>query len=235
MSDQQRSLRTHARGSSSVDEFLHRAGNVATSDGRPSRGRLIFALDATMSRQPTWDLALSLQGRMFDVTAELGGLDVQLVYFRGLSECRASPFTSGGAGLARYMSRISVQGGNTQIGRVLRHARDEARQSRVGVLVYVGDCVEERIDGLCATAGELALLGVKAFMFHEGQDAAARRAFGEIARLTGGVYAAFDPSAPGRLAALLAAAAAYAAGGNKALEAQARDGGVARALLAQLR
>ena len=235
MSDQQRSLRTHARASSSVDEFLHRAGSVATSDGGPARGRLIFALDATMSRQPTWDLALSLQGRMFDVTAELGGLDVQLVYFRGLSECRASPFTSGGAGLARYMSRISVQGGNTQIGRVLRHARDEASRARVGVLVYVGDCVEERIDGLCATAGELALLGVKAFMFHEGQDAAARRAFGEIARLTGGVYAAFDPSAPGRLAALLAAAAAYAAGGNTALEAQARDGGVARALLAQLR
>ena len=188
-----------------------------------------------MSRQPTWDLALSLQGRMFDVTAELGGLDVQLVYFRGLSECRASPFTSGGAGLARFMSRIAVQGGNTQIGRVLRHTRDEARRSRVGVLVYVGDCVEERIDSLCAIAGELALLGVKAFMFHEGQDAAARRAFGEIARLTGGVYAAFDASAPDRLAALLAAAAAYAAGGSKALEAHARDDGVARAVLAQLR
>ncbi len=234
MSDQQRALRTNAKGSSSVDEFLQQAGSL-TTDGRSPRGRLIFALDATMSRQPTWDLALSLQGRMFDVTAALGGLDVQLVYFRGLSECRASPFTSGGAGLARYMSRISVQGGNTQIGRVLRHTRDESRRSRVGVLVYVGDCVEERIDGLCAIAGELALLGVKAFMFHEGQDATARRAFGEIARLTGGVYAAFDPSAPGRLAALLAAAAAYAAGGCKALEAHAQDDGVARALLAQLR
>ena len=190
-----------------------------------------------MSRQPTWDLAIALQGRMFDTTAGLGGLDVQLVYFRGLNECRASPFVSGGAGLGRYMSRIAVQGGNTQIGRVLSHARDEAKRARVGALVYVGDAVEERVDPLCATAGELALLGVKAFMFHEGADPAAARAFAEIARLTGGAYAAFDATAPARLASLLAAAAAYAAGGRLALEARTRSGDAeaARHLLSQLR
>ena len=210
-----------------------------TADGRKkaARGRLIFALDATMSRQPTWDLAITLQSQMFEVTAALGGLDVQLVYFRGLHECRASPFVSGGAGLAKYMRRIAVEGGNTQIGRVLTHARDEAKRARVGALVFVGDAFEERIDPLCATAGELALLGVKAFMFHEGHDPAATRAFQEIARLTGGVYAAFDASAPGRLAELLAAAAAYAAGGLPALEAHSRDktSEIAQNLLSQLR
>lgn len=238
MSDDQRSLNRRAHGDPAVDAFLDRSRKVANAaSASSSRGRLIFALDATMSRQPTWDLAVSLQGKMFETTAGLGGLDVQLVYFRGLRECRASPFVSGGAGLGQYMSRISVEGGNTQIGRVLSHARDEARRAKIGALVYVGDAMEERVDPLCATAGELALLGVKAFMFHEGQDATAARAFKEIARLTGGAYAAFDTSAPAKLAALLSAAAAYAAGGRLALEAQTRTGDVeaARHLLSQMR
>src|SRR5271154_505413 len=129
------------------------------------RGRMIFALDATMSRQPTWDLAQSLQGRMFQAAAGLGGLDVQLVYFRGMGECRASRFVSGGGGLAELMSRIAVRGGTTQLGKVLAHARDEARRGKVGALVFVGDAMEESIDPLLAKAGELALAGVKAFMF----------------------------------------------------------------------
>ena len=117
------------------------------------RGRMIFALDATMSRQPTWDLAQALQGRMFQAAAGLGGLDVQLVYFRGLGECRASRFVSGGEGLAGLMSRISVRGGATQLGKVLAHARDEARRAKVGALVFIGDAMEENIDPLLATGG----------------------------------------------------------------------------------
>ena len=171
-----------------------------------------------MSRQPTWDLAMSLQSKMFEAAAAFGGLDVQLVYFRGFGECRASHFVAGGAGLGRLMAQIAVRGGQTQILKVLNHVRNEARQAPVGALVYVGDAMEERVDDLAAIAGELGLLGVKAFMFHEGADTSAAHAFGEIARLTGGAYAAFDASAPARLAALLAAAAAYAAGGRPALE-----------------
>ena len=57
-----------------------------------------------MSRQPTWDMAQALQGRMFEAAARLGGLDVQLAYFRGLNECRVTNFVSGGAGLAELMS-----------------------------------------------------------------------------------------------------------------------------------
>jgi hypothetical protein len=199
------------------------------------RGRMIFALDATMSRQPTWDLAQSLQARMFQAAAALGGLDVQLVYFRGMGECRASRFVSGGEGLAELMSRIAVRGGTTQLGKVLTHARDEARRAKVGALVFVGDAMEESIDPLLAKAGELALAGVKAFMFQEGDDPAARRAFREIARLTGGAYSAFDAGAAARLEALLRAAAAYAAGGRPALEGQAAGDREARALLEQRR
>ena len=221
--------------SGAVDAFLRKAAAVPAVAGK--RGRLVFALDATMSRQPTWDLALSLQGRMFDAAAALGGLDVQLVYFRGVAECRASGFIANGAGLATLMGKISVQGGPTQIARVLEHVRTETRRAPVGAFVDVGDAMEENVDILCGLAGELALLGVKAFMFHEGADPVAAGAFREIARLTGGAYAAFDQAAAQRLASLLAAAAAYAAGGSRALEAMALQpkGDEARLLLTQMR
>ncbi len=188
-----------------------------------------------MSRQPTWDMAQSIQGEMFRTTAAQGGLDVQLVYFRGFGECRASRFVSAGEGLGALMSRISCRGGRTQIGKVLRHALEESRAGRVGALIYIGDAMEERLDALAATAGELGLLGVKAFMFQEGQDSAAQQAYREIARLTGGAYAAFDATAPRRLAELLAAAAAYAVGGRRELERRADEGeGAARLLLSQI-
>jgi hypothetical protein len=47
---------------------------------RRSRGRLIFTLDATASRESTWDMAAQLQASMFEEAAKAGGLDVQLVY-----------------------------------------------------------------------------------------------------------------------------------------------------------
>ena len=80
-----------------IAAFVEAAKKVPAPGGS-GRGRLIFALDATMSRQPTWDLAQSLQAKMFEAAGSLGGLDVQLVYFRGLNECRASKFVSGGTG-----------------------------------------------------------------------------------------------------------------------------------------
>lgn len=222
-------------GASAVEAFLDQASKIPVV-GADGRGRLIFALDATMSRQPTWDLALTLQGKMFDAAAALGGLDVQLVYFRGFSECKASRFVSGGKGLADLMSGIDCRGGHTQIRKVLAHVRSETQRARIGAFVFVGDAMEENVDELAQIAGELGLLGVKGFLFHEGADAEAGWAFREIARLTGGAYAAFDAAAPKRLAELLEAAAAYAAGGRLALEKQAREGKrEAQNLLSQMR
>ena len=234
MGEEDRAPLAPREGASAVDAFVE-AAKRAPAPALSGRGRLIFALDATMSRQPTWDMAQALQGRMFEAAARLGGLEVQLAYFRGFDECRVTNFVSRGAGLAELMSRISVQGGATQLRRVLAHARDEARRARVGALVFVGDAMEERIDPLLATAAELALVGVKAFMFQEGEDPAARRAFKEISRLTGGAYEAFNAGAAARLAALLNAAAVYAAGGRTALAAHAGGDGAARALLEQIR
>jgi hypothetical protein len=198
-----------------------------------TRGRLVFAMDATMSRQPTWDMALALQADMFRAVKAVGGLDVQLVYFRGAGECRASKWVSDPDALAALMTRVSVAGGFTQIGKVLAHARKESAVRPVNALVYVGDCMEENIDELCGRAGELALLGVPVFLFQEGADEPAEKAFREIARLTKGAYCRFDAGSAAQLRDLLSAVAVYAAGGRKALEALSGRG--ARQLLQQLK
>ena len=216
-----------------IDAFIQRARTLAPPTEAGKRGRLIFALDATMSRQPTWDTACKLQAEMFRETASVGGLDVQLIYFRGLNECRASRWVSDGAGLGELMGRIHCMGGHTQIRKVLQHARGESDRGKVAALVYVGDAMEEGIDDLAAAAGELGLRGIPAFMFHEGHDAIAEQAFREIARLSRGAYCRFDLSAAHELGELLRAAAVYAAGGVKALTAQRSAG--ARKLLGQMR
>lgn len=193
----------------------------AVTDGQ---GRLIFGLDATMSRQPTWDLACQLQAEMFEAAAASGPLAIKLVYYRGLSECRASPWMKDARKLGAMMSGIDCQGGRTQIRRVLRHAAREAAEAPVSALVFVGDAMEETLDQLCADAGPLALRGVPAFMFQEGRDPTVERAFREIARLTKGAWCRFDAGAAAELRSLLRAVAAYAAGGAKALALLARSG-----------
>ena len=199
------------------------------------KGRLVFALDATMSRQPTWDMACALQADMFREAGSLGSLDIRLVYYRGLNECRASGWISDSAALAKLMGKIDCRGGNTQIGKVLSEARREAVASGVRAVVFVGDAMEENVDELCVKAGELGLLKVPVFMFQEGHDPVAEQAFREIARLTGGAWCRFDPGAAAQLRELLRAAAAYAAGGREALLRLSRsDGGAAR-LLGQMK
>jgi len=219
---------------SAIDAFLAAARDTAP---RPAgeRGRLIFALDATMSRQPTWDRACRLQAEMFAEAGRIGGLDVQLVYFRGFGECRASRFVSDARALADLMTRIDCRGGHTQIRKVLRHAVDTTRKDRVAAMVYVGDAMEENVDDLAALAGELGLLGVKAFMVQEGRSGVAEQAFREIARLTKGAHFRLDEGAAETLGRLLRAVAAYAAGGRAALADLGRSQREARLLLEQMK
>src|SRR5216683_2284788 len=199
------------------------------------RGRLVFALDATMSRQPTWDMACTLQAEMFREAAAIGSLDIRLVYYRGFNECRATGWISDSAELARLMGKIDCRGGNTQIGKVLTESRREAVASGVRAVVFVGDAMEERVDDLCAKAGELGMLKVPVFMFQEGHDETAEQAFREIARLTGGAWCRFDPGAAAQLRELLRAAAAYAAGGREALRQLSKTGSGAAKLLGQMK
>jgi hypothetical protein len=223
-----------AGGSSSrrdLDTFLEKVKAVpATPTGR---GRLIFALDATMSRQPTWDAACRLQGEMFTEAGRVGGLDVQLVYYRGFGECRASKWVGQTNALRELMTAIDCRGGLTQIGKVLAHARRETQKRRVQAMVFVGDALEEPIDALAAKAGELGILGLPVFVFQEGHDRDVEVGYREIARLSGGAYARFNQNAAAELAELLRAVAVYAAGGRKALA--ARESASARLLLGQIK
>jgi hypothetical protein len=200
-----------------VDRFLRQVA-IATPRTGSGRGRLIFAMDATASREPSWDQACQIQGEMFVATDTLGGLEVQLVFYRGFGECRASPWVANSADLVRRMTAVRCLGGHTQIARVLNHAIKETRKKKVDAVVFVGDSIEEGVDDLAHLAGELGILGVPVFIFHEGRDPVAAQGFRQIAKLSKGAYCAFDANSADQLKELLSAVAVYAAGGRAALE-----------------
>ena len=112
---------------SEVDAFLRKlAVTPAPAPGAAgARGRLIFAMDATASREPTWDRASHLQAEMFKETEALGGLEVQLIYYRGFGECKASPWVAESDKLLRFMTGVFCLAGRTQLGKVLKRAAKE--------------------------------------------------------------------------------------------------------------
>jgi hypothetical protein len=211
-------------------------------------GRLIFGIDATASRQPTWDMAARLQSEMFAEAAKIGGLRVQLVYYRGTDECRASRWTENARELTDLMVRIHCHAGETQVRKILDHIRKENRIEKVHAAVFIGDAVEEPPHELYDAA---AGLGVPIFWFQEGNGLAfyldqrgelvhphppqtVEQIFRELARLSNGAYARFNAGAAvEQLRQLLRAIAAFAAGGRKALS--DLNTGAARKLLGQLK
>jgi hypothetical protein len=221
--------------SGDVDRFLAEIAARPRPAPSGAGGRLLFAMDATASRQPTWDLAAQLQGEMFSAAAAVGGFATQVCFYRGFSEFRASPWLTHPGPVHRLMASVVCRAGRTQIAKVLQHAINETRQQKVSALVFVGDCAEEDLDQLAGLAGDLGVFGVPAFLFQEGSDVAARTAFQEIARLTRGAWCRFDAASADTLRELLRAVAVYVAGGRTALEDLARRrGGEVRLLARQL-
>ena len=200
-----------------VQQFLNEVAQTPKPTLSDGRGRLIFSMDATASREPSWDQACQVQGQMFLETAALGGLDVQLVYYRGFDECKASRWVDNPSDLVRLMTGVFCLAGKTKIRRVLHHAVKETERKRVSAVVFVGDAFEEDLDDVGEIAGQLGMLGVRAFLFQEGYRPEAERAFRHIATLTKGAHCRFDASSPDQLRELLGAVAAYAAGGRRAL------------------
>lgn len=229
----ERAVETGRSDAADIARFL---AETRTKARRTAGGRLIFALDATMSRSPTWDRASVLQAAMFEEAGRVASLEVQLVYYRGADECRASRWFAEAADLARVMAGIDCRAGPTQIGRVLAHVAAEAAARPVAALAFVGDACEEEAGTLCDLAARVAMTGVACFLFQEGRDPAVGSVFAEIARLTRGAHVRFDEGAADRLGALLRAVAAYAAGGRDALTALAGrgDGEGARLLLGRM-
>ncbi|WP_304640149.1 VWA domain-containing protein [Pseudomonas sp.] len=220
--------------SRAIELFIKQVRSLPPVTADP--GRVIFALDATASRGPTWDQACDLQSELFRSAADLGGLAIQLCYYRGYQEFKATRFVNQTDQLLQLMNGVSCLGGITQIGRLLRHALGETRSKPVKAIIFIGDCCEEDIDPLCHAAGELGMLRTPVFMFQEGEDAHARLVFEQVSRLSGGAYAPFDRSSPQLLRDLLGAVAVYATGGRRALADHSRTSSDAvRRLTRQLR
>ena len=210
-------LTTSAAGND-VKSFLNKIASTPNLRPAGRGGRLVFGMDATASRMPTWEQARRIQGEMFEVTEGLGGIEIQLCYYFGLEQFFATPWMTNPAALRKFMNAVRCVGGYTQVEKLLAHTREETRRKKVDALVFVGDCMEEDVERLCQLAGQLGLLNVPAFLFHEGNDPIAQSAFRQIASLTRGAYCRFDASSAGQLRDLLRAVAVYAAGGRKALQ-----------------
>jgi hypothetical protein len=222
-----------APATSQLDTFLAEVKELASGGSGGGRGRIIFALDATASREQTWDTACQLQAEMFREVAGAGGLEVQLVFYRGDRKCSFSRWTTDTSHLTKIMTGIKCRAGHTQLRKVLAHAQKETQLLKVGALIFIGDALEEDPDEVIPEARELGRLGVPAFMFQEGNDREIEQVFRGIASVTKGAYCRFDPGAARQLAALLKAVAVYATGGLAALAGR-RDEAAIR-LLAQLR
>ena len=218
-----------------IASFLDKVAKTPATLPSSSCGKLIFALDATASREPTWEQARHLQSTMFDVASNLGGLSMQLCFFQGIANFFTSPWLGDSKGLKARMERVHCLGGLTQIGRVLEHALQEARRERIHAVIYIGDCLEENPDALGHLAGKLGVLNTPLFVFQEGHDPKAEMTFRQIAKLSGGAYSRFDAGSARELADLLGAVAAYASGGFRAMLQFGRDrGGLAQQLTHQL-
>lgn len=236
MGDKDDKLPASPASRAEVDAFLEKVAATPAQTEPGKRGRLMFAMDATASRQPSWDRAAQIQGQMFQETAALGGLDVQLAFYRGFGEFKVSKWTHEEREMLRLMTSVMCMAGQTQVRKVLAHAVEEAKREHVNAVVFVGDCFEEDVDEVGRVAGELGILGVPVFVFHEGNDPVAAFAFRQIAKLSNGAYCSFDADSPHALRELLGAVAAYAAGGRPALEDLARrHGGAVKQIASQLK
>jgi hypothetical protein len=200
------------------------------------RARIAFIIDATGSREHAWDNATQLQGEMFTEATALGGLESQVVCFRGLDKVEASNWTSDARELQAWMGRIRCETGHTKYARALALVRGEHQRQAISAVIAIGDMLEEEPRTLYDAVGGL---GVPCFCFQEGHDfrqpetLALREAFTEMARLTKGHYAAFDAGSIGQLRDWLHAVVAYATGGLMALANQRTD--AARKLLGQMK
>ena len=166
-----------APAKSELDSFLEEVKQLAGGGSGSGRGRIIFALDATASRQPTWDTACKLQAEMFREVAAAGGLDVQLVYYRGDDQCAASRWTGDTRHLTKIMTGLMCRAGHTQLRKVLVHAQKEARLLKVGALIFIGDALEEDEDELIPEARELGRLGTPALCSRRATIVRSRRSF----------------------------------------------------------
>src|SRR5580658_5305311 len=183
--------------------------------GAPSRPRLVFAVDATASREPAWKAARQVTDAL--VKALPGELDVALAVHGGSRVHTFTAFTNDAATLRDRAAGVSCEAGLTRLLPILSAS---LKQPSVRVIVYIGDVFEENLSHGRNLADSLGQRGTKLIVLHDTADPSARRdaeLFWDLAKRTGGCVLPFDASAPGRLRDILSAVAVYAVGGEKLL------------------
>jgi len=184
------------------------------------RGRVVFALDLTASRERTLEQARIATAAMFDAIKAVGEVALRFVYFRGTNECKASSWNSDPGALCESMLRLTCESGRTQIGRVLRMVLGE--KQRISAVVFVGDQCEEDSAGLEALAKALGEKSIPIFVFHECADdndrsLAAKPVFMLLAQASGGAYLELKADSGAALRETLSTVAAFTAGGAEGL------------------
>jgi hypothetical protein len=176
--------------------------------------RIGFLVDATASRENTWEQAQTIQAKMFRSASGLRALKLRLVYFGGNRLTKLN-WNDNARNIAAHMAEVRCHSGLTQIIPGLQAFIDEKPENRADAIILIGDCFEEDAATAAKTAALLKAKGIKVFSFIEGEDWTAHSVFKTLATVTGGKFAKFGNELP--LDDLCEGVALMTSGGEKAL------------------
>ena len=219
-------LRPRAAG---VPAPAPRRVSLAQASAAPARlPRLVFALDATASRERAWAAARQVTDSLFG--AAPGGIEVALAVHGGGRMTAFGGFHRDVGALRDEAAGISCEPGPT---RMLDIVRESLRRPGVRAMVYIGDCFEEDESAALALAGSLRLRGTKLVVLQDESSGttSALRVFRAMAGRTGGIVLPFDAGSLDPLRDALGAVASYVAGGRDMLRVRSLASPAARLLL----
>jgi hypothetical protein len=188
---------------------------------RPGRNRLVFAIDATASREGAWKVATEITSTRFESVPDK--IEVSLAYHGGGHIKELSPFSTNAKTFLDKLQQIRCIGGRTAFNDILDRV---VHLPGVACCVYIGDCFEEREADALALARQLKLKGIKMFIFHDTSSSEiydtdhAARVFAKVVDICGGALMDFNDQSPKQAEEFLGAIALYAVGGRKLLEQQ---------------
>lgn len=198
----------------------------------PGRPRLIFAVDATASREPAWRAARGVTDSL--VKALPGALDVALAVHGGGRVHTFTPYTTAANTLRDRAAGVMCKAGFTRLLPIMASA---VKDPGVKVVIYIGDVFEESLARGRRLADSMGARGTRLIVLHDTADPAARghaEIFWDLAKRTGGCVLPFEAGASRKLHDLVSAVAVYAVGGERLLQERRHALPGAVALLEQL-
>jgi len=167
---------------------------------RKQKTNIIFAVDATASREHFWSETIKIQDKMFSTAQKAGAnLHAQLVSYSGETfdgEIHRTPWHNDAHALSDHLRSVRCAPSQTQIEKVFRHALNECCKRDVHALILVGDSYEENVPTLVRLASQINQKGIKLFMFHDTKTTCTAEdtltVFKKIAKAAEGFYVPFN-------------------------------------------